>query len=114
MRFYVKPRHKYIYGQMNGLEKSYSQNLNILKNTGTIVDWKFEKIKLKLAGDTFYTPDFFVVKPERIEFHEVKGFWRDDARVKIKVAAEQYPWFLFVAITLNRKTKCWEEEFFNT
>jgi len=36
-----------------------------------------------------------------IECHEVKGFWRDDARVKIRVAASLYP-FRFVAVT---KTK---------
>ena len=34
---------------------------------------------------------------EALEFHEVKGFWRDDARVKIKVAAEHFP-FKFVAV----------------
>jgi hypothetical protein len=32
-----------------------------------------------------------------LECHEVKGFWADDARVKIKVAAEMYP-FRFIAI----------------
>lgn len=31
-----------------------------------------------------------------MECHEVKGFWTDDAKVKIKVAAEQYP-FRFIA-----------------
>jgi len=36
-----------------------------------------------------------------LECHEVKGFWRDDARVKIKVAASIYP-FRFVAV---RKVK---------
>jgi hypothetical protein len=32
-----------------------------------------------------------------IELHEVKGFWTDDARVKIKVAASIYP-FKFMAV----------------
>ena len=32
-----------------------------------------------------------------IECHEVKGFWTDDARVKIKIAAELYP-FRFKAM----------------
>ena len=37
-----------------------------------------------------------------IECHEVKGYWQDDARVKIKVAADQYP-FRFVAIKARAK-----------
>jgi hypothetical protein len=32
-----------------------------------------------------------------LEAHEVKGFWTDDARVKIKVAADKYP-LQFIAI----------------
>ena len=32
-----------------------------------------------------------------LEVHEVKGHWVDDARVKIKVAADMYP-FRFIAI----------------
>ena len=32
-----------------------------------------------------------------LEMHEVKGYWLDDARIKIKVAAEQYP-IQFVAV----------------
>ena len=47
----------------------------------------------------FYTPDFLVILADgRIELHEVKGHWEDDARVKIKVAAAQKPWFTFVAV----------------
>jgi len=36
-----------------------------------------------------------------MEMHEVKGFWQDDARVKVKVAASLYP-FRFVALTHKR------------
>ena len=32
------------------------------------------------------------------EIHEVKGHWTDDARVKIKVAAELYPYYRFSAV----------------
>jgi hypothetical protein len=35
-------------------------------------------------------------KDDVVEFHEVKGgFWRDDAKVKIRVAAAMYPMFRF-------------------
>jgi hypothetical protein len=47
-----------------------------------------------LGDDTRYTPDFMVIKNDgTIEFHEVKGFMRPAARVKIKVAARMFPWF---------------------
>jgi hypothetical protein len=32
-----------------------------------------------------------------LECHEVKGHWTDDALVKIRVAAEQFP-FRFIAV----------------
>lgn len=59
----------------------------------------FEPHKLRLADRTFYTPDFGVLLMDgTFEFHEVKGHWEDDARVKIKVAAEQHWMFKFVAV----------------
>jgi hypothetical protein len=48
-----------------------------------------------------------------IELHEVKGFWEGDARVKIKVAAEMYP-FRFLAVKAQSKKAGggWEVETF--
>ncbi len=37
-----------------------------------------------------------------MEMHEVKGFWQDDARVKIKVAADMYP-LKFIAVKRRAK-----------
>lgn len=95
-------------GRMNKTEAFYAQRLELLKRAGEIVDWRFEAIKLRLADGTFYTPDFLVVllAPPN-EFHEVKGHWRDDARVKFKVAAELFPMFRFRA--LRRAGASWEE-----
>jgi hypothetical protein len=45
-----------------------------------------------------------------LEVVEVKGFWRDDARVKVKVAAAIYP-FKFVAVTRTRGGSWRPEEF---
>lgn len=85
-------------GKMNKTEIAYSQHLEALKSCGEIVWWKFEAIKLRLADSTFYTVDFFVMKSSgELEAHEVKGHWMDDARVKIKVAAESFP-FRFIAV----------------
>lgn len=83
-------------GAMNKTEAAYDAHLAGLQMTGQILWRKFEGIKLRLADNTFYTPDFFVMDADRgLVVHEVKGFMTDDAAVKIKVAAELYPIFRF-------------------
>ncbi|MEN6532311.1 MAG: hypothetical protein ABFD89_01525 [Bryobacteraceae bacterium] len=96
---------------MNPTERAYAARLERLKRAGEISDYKFEAVKLRLARTTFYTPDFLVEWASgKVELHEVKGFWRDDARVKIKVAAEMYGMWKFVAV---KKIKGgWEYEWF--
>lgn len=92
-------------GQMNKTEEAYAAYLEQLKYSGAVLWYKFEGIKLRLAKKTFYTVDFFVMPASReLEAHEVKGFWTDDARVKIKVAADMYPVFRFVAIKKGAKS----------
>ncbi|MGB3290956.1 MAG: DUF1064 domain-containing protein [Burkholderiaceae bacterium] len=90
-------------GQMNKTERAYASHLSQLQAVGGILWHKFEGMKFRLADNTFYTPDFAVMMPDgQIELHEVKGFWQDDARVKIKVAASMYP-FKFVALKARPK-----------
>ncbi|WP_225182143.1 DUF1064 domain-containing protein [Pectobacterium aroidearum] len=85
-------------GQMNKTETAYSQHLEILKRAREVLWYRFEGVKLRLADNTFYTPDFAVMTASgTMEMHEVKGYWQDDARVKIKVAADIYP-FRFISI----------------
>lgn len=79
------------------------------KLAGEIIAYHFEAVKLRLANNTFYTPDFLIAYPTHFEFIEVKGFWRDDARVKIKVAAQQFPNFKFKAVQLKQKQWVFEE-----
>ena len=63
-----------------------------------------EGIGLKLAPSCRYYPDFLVMLPDgRLEVHEVKaraanGSFRaeEDARVKLKVCAEKFPFPLVV------------------
>ncbi|AHF73359.1 hypothetical protein SOPEG_0980 [Candidatus Sodalis pierantonius str. SOPE] len=88
---------------MNKTEEAYSRYLEIKKSAGLLVWFKFEGVKLRLADNTFYTPDFVVMNSDgTMEMHEIKGFWTDDARVKIKVAADMYP-FKFLAIKAQSK-----------
>lgn len=101
-------------GQMNKTESEYYQLLELRKRAGEVVWYRFEVVKLRLADNTFYTPDFAVMlSTGEMEMHEVKGFWTDDARVKIKVAAEQYP-FRFIAVKPKAKKAGggWEVEEF--
>ena len=86
-------------GTMNKTEQAYAHHLDWLKSEGEVLEYRFESVTLRLAKRTRYTPDFMLIMDDgTIELHEVKGFWRDDARVKIKVAAEMYPMFRFVAV----------------
>ena len=88
---------------MNKLEAAYAVELEILKRSGEIMDWRFEALKLRLGERCWYTPDFLVLLHDgQVELHEVKGFWRDDARVKIQAAASQYPCLLFRSVERPR------------
>ena len=101
-------------GEMNGTERKMAEHLEGMKHRREIVDYRFESMTLKLAKDTRYTPDFMVMMPDcEIQFWEVKGFWHDDARVKIKVAAALFP-FVFVGCRLTPKKRGggWEFEVF--
>ena len=91
-------------GQMNKTEAAYMAVLATRLHAGELAWFRFEGVKLRLADNTFYTPDFSVMCADgQMEMHEVKGFWTDDARVKIKVAAEMYP-FRFLAIRQDKKS----------
>lgn len=97
-------------GSMNKTEARYALHLTDLLRLGQVARFDFEPEKLRLADRTFYTPDFRVLLPDgSVEFHEVKGFWEDDARVKIKVAADQHP-YTFVGVLW--KGGLWQKEEF--
>ncbi|AET90662.1 gp8 [Burkholderia sp. YI23] len=90
-------------GAMNATERRYAAHLEQRKHAGDIVWFRFEGMKFRLADNTFYTPDFAVMLASgELECHEVKGHWQDDARVKVKVVADQYP-LRFIAVTANAK-----------
>lgn len=101
-------------GTMNKTEAAYDKHLWELRGGAEILWHKFQAVKLRLADNTFYTCDFCVLSKDGVlEMHEVKGFWQDDARVKIKVAASIYP-FRFVAVSVRAKKRGggWEREEF--
>lgn len=90
---------------MNKTEAAYAAHLEGLRIAGEVQWYRFEGVNLRLADATFYRPDFAVMAGDGVmEMHEVKGFWTDDARVKIKVAASQYP-FRFIAFKAVAKSR---------
>ncbi len=101
-------------GEMNKTEAAYAALLADRQKAGEILDYWFEAVKLNLAPglSCTYTPDFMVQRSDGvIEMHEVKGYWEDDARVKVKVAASKYP-FVFVAVTRPSARAGWRYEQF--
>ncbi len=82
-------------GKMNKTEERYAAHLEAMRFRGEIAWWAFEAVTFKLAHDTRYTPDFMVLTASgELQAHEVKGseaIFTDDAKVKIKVAAELFP-----------------------
>ena len=109
-------------GVMNKGEAAYAQHLEERKRVGEIVEYLFEPEKLRLADLAFYSPDFFVMLPDGgVEFHEVKGrttkkrsdgtrvdapWSREDAKLKIRFAAERFWWYRF-AIVFPLKAGGW-------
>lgn len=68
-----------------------------------------QEITLKLGWDTRYTPDFATIDAEnRVTLWEVKGFMRDDARVKLFAAASKYRQWHFMLV--RREAGQWRIE----
>ena len=106
-RLYAKGRMKS--GQMNRTEKAYAAWLEAEKHAGRITAYWFEALKLKIAeGACFYTPDFLVMRPDgTLELHEVTGspaIFADDAKVKVKACATQYPFPVFVVFPKKKSS----------
>ena len=51
---------------MNKTEALYDIRLDALKHHGEILWYRFEGVKLRLADNTFYTPDFAVMAADGV------------------------------------------------
>lgn len=106
----ARGRVQHVAGEMNRTEAAYAEHLQAELRAGRVAWFVFESVKLRLAKATHLTVDFFVLTSAgELEAHEVKGHWEEDARVKIKVAAAQYP-FRFLAV--QRDGSGWKTEVF--
>jgi hypothetical protein len=84
-------------GEMNATERAYADVLTARVLAGELLAWDYEPLTFKLARSCRYTPDFIVQLPDgTIEAHEVKIHTgskllaEDDAKAKIRVAAEKF------------------------
>ena len=85
------------------LNKLETEFLSLLER-GPFTDIESQSIKFRLAGRTWYTPDFVAreTRMGNVWVFEVKGFMRDDAVVKLKVAASMYPWLTWILVTKGK------------
>ena len=80
---------------VNKLEQAFGEHL-LYELTFSSV-W-FEMLTLRLAPDLRYTPDWMALNHDgEMSFWEVKGpFKREDSWVKLKMAAEMFPWRFYL------------------
>jgi hypothetical protein len=97
-----RPPSKVIDDGMNKLERAFWERAREAFRD----DVYREPFKLRLAGRTWYTIDFLIIDEGSPDCYEVKGFMRDDAAVKLKVAAEMYPCFSYLLVT--REKRIWQ------
>jgi hypothetical protein len=100
----ARAQERNLFAGMNKTERDWAIALEARRRAGGIREWHYGAVTLKIGEDCRYTPDFFVVYADgSVGFDEVKGFWREDAKVKLRAAAKQYP-FLFHAVRRLGKT----------
>lgn len=89
------------------LNKMERQWLEVLR--GRSFDWiGIQPFGLKLADNCRYHPDFVTLANGQLTAFETKGFMRDDALVKLKMAARLFPFIRFVLVT--REKQNWVEK----
>ena len=87
----------------NLTEAAYGAELERKKFMGEVLRWWWQPLSLRLTFQengtgVYYRPDFLVQLPSlQLEIHETKGFMREDARDKLKLASSIYP-FRFILV----------------
>ena len=90
---------------MNKLERLFADHLKWMQEVRLIEWWKFEGITLTLARSrngvkgARFCPDFCTMDNEgRLTCWETKGFMREAAHARLKIAAELFPGIRFVLV----------------
>ena len=91
--------------KLNKTERAY---LAHLRGSPGVKEIGVQDVTLKLGDDCRFTPDFRYIDANGVwVMVDVKGWQRDDALVKIKVASRKFPMFRFVIV--QRNGLGWEE-----
>lgn len=111
-------RRRHIPGQANKTEQRYLDFLQLRLLANEIEYFEFESVTFKIAPDLRYTPDVMVLTNNlTLEFHDVKAGIKqksrdgsgsytgkvvpkveDDARAKIILCAEKWPFLTFCTV----------------
>lgn len=100
-----KPRIRQNAAGLNKTEQAFSDYLR--GELFELQEMFTQAFTLKLGNGVRYTPDFVTRHGGHFAAYEVKGFMRDDACVKIKVAASIYAFMDFFLVT-KRKGGGWD------
>lgn len=102
-------------GVANSTEVRYGEELELRRLAGEVEWYKFEAFKVRLADGTFYTSDYAVMMADgELQIHEVKAgridqsgklqmLTEDASKIKIKVAADMYPFRFMWAVERPKK-----------
>lgn len=105
----------HVSGAANKTETRYAAELEARKLAGEILWYRFEGFKVRLADGAFYTPDYALMTADgMLECHEVKAgkidaggtlqmLCEEASKVRVKVAAEMYPFAFRFAVERPRK-----------
>lgn len=101
-------------GEMNKTEAAFSDELRRMQSVGEILWWQWDCMTLRLADRTHYHPDFAVLYADgTLVLIDTKGctkkdgkyraFCEEDAWLKLKILAENFPIYFAVAYRLPKK-----------
>lgn len=93
----------------NALERDWAGVLEALRRDGQLVAWHYEAFKLHLGGGAWFCPDFMLVwKDGEVSVDECKGFMREAAHVRLRVAAALFPFR--IRLVRRGKGRSWNIE----
>jgi hypothetical protein len=91
-------------GYKSQLEADYAARLKTLELAGIVKRWRYEPVNIRLVdkkkAQSHYNPDWLVEYNDgRWFFDETKGYMRSTGRLKLYLAATDFPMFKFRKVT---------------
>ena len=92
-------------GVPNGLESAYMDRLRMLLAAGEVKAFWFEAVKVRLTAKRWFLCDFLIQFADgHFEFHDTKGWMREDAALKAEFTAEVFP---FPVVIVTKDGAAW-------